>query len=122
MAVAWPEHLFPLLLVNMGSGVSVVRVDGEDHFARVGGTACGGATFLGLARALTGLRDFHEMLSLAAQGDNRNVDKTVGDIYGSGVQPYVLEAATLCARGCNPMCSRLQPYARQAWPGGGCNP
>ena len=84
VAVAWPEPLFPFLLVNMGSGVSVVRVDGEDHFARVGGTACGGATFLGLARALTGLRDFHELLSLAARGDNRNVDKTVGDIYGSG--------------------------------------
>ena len=48
VAVAWPEPLFPFLLVNMGSGVSVVRVDSEDHFARVGGTACGGATFLGL--------------------------------------------------------------------------
>ena len=39
---------------------------------------------MGLARALTGLRDFHELLALAARGDNRNVDKTVGDIYGSG--------------------------------------
>ena len=29
-------------------------------FARVGGTACGGATFLGLGRALTGVSDFNE--------------------------------------------------------------
>ena len=25
-------------------------------------------------------------------------------IKQAGLQPYVLEAATLCARGCNPMC------------------
>ena len=29
---------------------------------------------------------------------------------GERLQPYVLEAATLCARGCSPMCSRLQPH------------
>ena len=26
------------------------------------------------------------------------------------LQPYVLRTATPCARGCNPMCARLQPY------------
>ena len=30
------------------------------------------------------------------------------------LQPYVPEAATLCARGCNPMCPRLQPYVLEA--------
>ena len=29
VAVAWPEPLFPFLLVNMGSGVSVVRRAGK---------------------------------------------------------------------------------------------
>ena len=82
--VEWPEQLFPFLLVNMGSGVSVVRVDGAQSFTRVGGTACGGATFLGLGRALTGIQDFHALLALAARGDESRVDKTVGDIYGSG--------------------------------------
>ena len=80
--VVWPRPLFPCLLVNMGSGVSVVRVDGEDDFRRVGGTACGGATFLGLARALSGVSDFDDLISLAARGDASRVDKTVGDIYG----------------------------------------
>ena len=28
--MAWPEPLFPFLLVNIGSGVSVLRVDGID--------------------------------------------------------------------------------------------
>ena len=29
---------------------------------------------------------------------------------GERLQPYALDAATLCARGCSPMCSRLQPH------------
>ncbi len=29
------------------------------------------------------------------------------------LQPYVIEAATLCDRGCNPVCWRLQPYVIQ---------
>jgi type II pantothenate kinase len=52
ISTAWPEPLLPLLLVNVGSGVSCLLVSREGY-TRVGGTACGGATFLGLARALT---------------------------------------------------------------------
>ena len=31
------------------------------------------------------------------------------EVASSRLQPRVLEAATPCARGCNPVCSRLQP-------------
>ena len=80
--VPWPGTLFPFLLVNMGSGVSVQRVSGPEDFKRVGGTACGGATFLGLGRALVGCSDFDELMELASKGDESRVDKSVGDIYG----------------------------------------
>ena len=33
---AWPEHLFPFLLVSMGSGVSVLRVDGVRDLPNTG--------------------------------------------------------------------------------------
>lgn len=81
----WPDPLFPLLLVNMGSGVSILRVDSANRndFVRVGGTACGGGTFLGLARALTSAETFEEALALAAQGDAKRADKLVSDIYGN---------------------------------------
>jgi len=48
--LAWPEPLFPFLLVSMGTGVSILRVDSEEEggFTRIAGTACGGGTFLGL--------------------------------------------------------------------------
>lgn len=79
----WPQPLFPFLLINMGSGVSVLRVTSPHELVRVGGTACGGATFLGLARALTGVADFPALMRLAAEGCEERVNKTVGDIYGA---------------------------------------
>ena len=78
---AWPKPLLPLLLVNVGSGVSCLLVTREGY-ARIGGTAIGGATFLGLARALTAARTFEEAIALAAEGDAAQVDTLVEDIYG----------------------------------------
>jgi len=80
----WPKQLFPLLLVNMGSGVSILKVDSakRNDYTRVGGTACGGATFLGLARTLTSAKTFEEALMLAERGDASKADKLVRDIYG----------------------------------------
>lgn len=75
------DDLFPYLLVNIGSGVSIIKVD-RDGFERVGGTNIGGGTFWGLCRLLTGLKDFDEMLACSAEGDNSKVDMLVGDIYG----------------------------------------
>ena len=75
------DELFPYLLVNIGSGVSIIKVD-RDGFERVGGTNIGGGTFWGLCRLLTGLKDFDEMLACSAKGDNSKVDMLVGDIYG----------------------------------------
>ncbi|KNC53212.1 uncharacterized protein AMSG_09298 [Thecamonas trahens ATCC 50062] len=73
---------FPFLLVNIGSGVSVILAESFDTFSRVSGTALGGATFLGLAKLLLGVETFDEALDLAEQGDVTKVNMTVGDIYG----------------------------------------
>jgi len=83
-SLPWPEPLYPFILVNIGSGVSILRVDSatENDFVRVGGTACGGSTFLGLARALTSATTFAEALALAETGDAKKCDLLVEDIYG----------------------------------------
>ena len=39
---------FPYLLVNIGSGVSIICIKNETEWERVGGTAMGGGTFWGL--------------------------------------------------------------------------
>lgn len=77
----------PYLLVNIGSGVSILRVDGPREFRRVGGTSLGGATFLGLARLMTASGTFEEALALAQEGDSTRVDMLVRDIYGCVALP-----------------------------------
>lgn len=75
---------FPFLLCNVGTGVSILRVEGESTYTRVSGTALGGGTFLGLARLLTRFHEFQQALDAAHDGDARHTDMLVRDIYGSG--------------------------------------
>jgi type II pantothenate kinase len=74
------------LLVSVGTGTSAMLVEG-DRVTRVGGTALGGGTLLGLGAALTGAGDFERLVALAAEGDRRRVDLLVSDIYSAGALP-----------------------------------
>ncbi|XP_078534821.1 pantothenate kinase 2, mitochondrial isoform X2 [Lissotriton helveticus] len=76
------ENPFPLLLVNIGSGVSILAVYSKDNYKRVTGTSLGGGTFFGLCCLLTGCSTFEEALEMASNGDSTKVDKLVRDIYG----------------------------------------
>lgn len=78
-------QVYPYLLVNIGSGVSMVKVDGPARFRRIGGTSLGGGTLWGLLSLLTGARTFDDMLAMSERGDNSAVDLLVGDIYGAGM-------------------------------------
>lgn len=48
-----PTPQFPCLLVNIGSGVSIIKVDEDGQFERVSGTSLGGGTLWGLLSMLT---------------------------------------------------------------------
>lgn len=78
------ENLFPYLLVNIGSGVSICCIRSADEWERVGGTSMGGGTFWGLGRLLTGKDSFDDILELAEKGSRSGVDTVVRDIYGGG--------------------------------------
>lgn len=78
------ESLFPYLLVNIGSGVSILKVESDTKFERIGGSCLGGATLWGLGSLLTNANGFDEILELAEKGDNTTVDMLVKDIYGGG--------------------------------------
>mgnify|MGYP002804046671 FL=1 len=73
---------YPFIVVNVGSGVSILAVRSSSEFQRITGSALGGGTFVGLSCLLTGCETFEEALQLAAKGDNKTVDKLVKDIYG----------------------------------------
>ena len=79
------------LLVSLGTGTSVLLMDG-DATHRVGGTALGGGTVLGLSSALLGTTDFDEICALAARGDRTEVDLVVEDVYPAGENPLAGKA------------------------------
>ncbi|XP_044761419.1 pantothenate kinase 3 isoform X2 [Coccinella septempunctata] len=81
---------YPFLIVNIGSGVSVLAVNSPTNYKRISGTSLGGGTFLGLCCLLTGCNTFEEAIELAANGDNTNVDKLVRDIYGGDYSRFGL--------------------------------
>ena len=60
----------------------MLQVEADDKYERIGGTSMGGGTFWGLGSLLTKAKGFDELLQLASEGDHRNVDLLVKDIYG----------------------------------------
>jgi type II pantothenate kinase len=71
------------LLVSVGTGTSAMLVEPEG-VRRVGGTALGGGTIMGLGAALLGECDFESIAALAREGDRRRVDLLISDIYPDG--------------------------------------
>jgi type II pantothenate kinase len=71
------------LLVSVGTGTSAMLVDGSE-VSRIGGTALGGGTVMGLGAVLTGERGFDRIADLAVEGDRRRVDLLISDVYPEG--------------------------------------
>ncbi|CAL5970639.1 Pantothenate_kinase 4 [Hexamita inflata] len=73
--------IYPVLFVQIGSGISFVKMDAEDY-ERVDGSAVGGATFNGLSQLILGQDlEYQELLKLGQSGKDKTT-LTVGDIYG----------------------------------------
>mmetsp|Transcript_33269 Transcript_33269/g.38525 ORF Transcript_33269/g.38525 Transcript_33269/m.38525 type:complete len:902 (+) Transcript_33269:145-2850(+) len=73
---------YPYLLVTIGTGVSILRVDGPRQYERISGSSIGGGTYWGLCRLLTDVEKFEDVLDLASRGNPTKCDMMVGDIYG----------------------------------------
>ena len=92
------EGRFPYLVVNIGSGVSILKVQGPTQIERVSGTSLGGGTYFGLCSLLTKCTSFAQLLAMCEHGDPTAVDMTVGDIYGAaGYGRFGLDASTVAS-------------------------
>ncbi len=89
--------IYPYLLVNIGSGVSILRCTSRDHFERISGTSLGGGMFWGLCKLLTGVTSFEQVKQLSSIGDNSKVDLLVGDIYGTAYSKIGLPANVIAS-------------------------
>lgn len=116
------DDVYPYLLVNIGSGVSMIKVSGPSEYQRIGGTSLGGGTLWGLLSLLTGARNFDDMLDMADKGDNSAVDLLVGDIYGEGMgyEKIGLSEKTI-ASSFGKVLKRKREAERLAEDGNGCS-
>lgn len=73
----------PYILGSVGTGTSLLFVNGVS-ISRVGGSALGGGTILGLGRALIPGSSFEEVCLLAQKGKRSGVDLLLKDIYPPG--------------------------------------
>jgi type II pantothenate kinase len=83
---------FPYLVVNIGSGVSILKVSAPGVYERVSGSSLGGGTYWGLCRLLTKCATYDEVLDVAETGDAGQVDMLVKDIYGGDCESSCLFA------------------------------
>ncbi|CDR94961.1 pantothenate kinase domain containing protein,putative [Babesia bigemina] len=61
---------YPYLIVNIGSGISILNVTSKGCFERVTGTSIGGATAHGLTNTLLGLETYEDFPILYDKGTN----------------------------------------------------
>ncbi|KAK0396054.1 hypothetical protein QR680_001546 [Steinernema hermaphroditum] len=85
-----PSTVFPYLIVNISTGVSIYKVESDDKFERIGGSSIGGGTFHGLGNLLANCNDFDKLMQLAESGDHRNVDVLVADMQGAMLESLCL--------------------------------
>ena len=90
-------QIFPYMVVNIGSGVSILKVTSDETYERISGTSLGGGTLWGLLGLLTDAKNYEEMLEISKLGDNKNVDMLVGDIYGGDYSKIGLKSSTIAS-------------------------
>ncbi|MBQ7689846.1 MAG: type II pantothenate kinase [Muribaculaceae bacterium] len=83
--------LSQLVAVSMGTGTSLVRVDGS-NITRMGGIGMGGGTLQGLARQLLGTSDVSRVEELAREGDLERINLQIKDICATHLEGLPLHA------------------------------
>ena len=79
------KDLYPYILTTGDEGNSVFRVDSSDSFKKIGHSTIGPATIWSLFYLACNNEDYEDpkfALKEAAEGNNNNIDLSVGDIYG----------------------------------------
>jgi type II pantothenate kinase len=80
-----------IIVVSMGTGTSLVKVEGS-RVSHIGGVGIGGGTILGLSRLLLRTHDIDRIVTLAQQGDVGHIDLQIGDICNTALPGLPLDA------------------------------
>eukprot|EP00923_Selenidium_pygospionis_P022428 GHVN01038786.1.p1 GENE.GHVN01038786.1~~GHVN01038786.1.p1 ORF type:complete len:368 (-),score=58.28 GHVN01038786.1:64-1167(-) len=90
------EPIYPFLVVNIGSGVSILKATAPGKFVRLTGTCIGGGTVMGLAKLLCQAESFDEVINLSQNGTD-SLDLTVGDLFGDAAGSRCLPPDTVAS-------------------------
>ncbi|KAI1039161.1 hypothetical protein LB505_007493 [Fusarium chuoi] len=101
----------PYLLVNIGSGVSFFQVSENNQCQRISGSSFGGSALCGLLLLLTRARTYEDMLEQAEKGNNANVDKLIGDIYGMDYSRIGMKMTAVASTFCKAFSLEHRPDA-----------
>lgn len=80
-----------LIVVSMGTGTSLVQVNG-DKIIHTGGVGIGGGTIIGLSSLLLKTQQIDQIMELASKGDLSNVDLQIRDISKEALPGLPLDA------------------------------
>ena len=87
-----------IIVVSMGTGTSLVRVDGND-IRHIGGIGMGGGTLQGLSHLLLGTSDVNNVQTLTVRGEISQINMLINDICPDGLNELTAEAtASLFAK------------------------
>ncbi|KAG8676385.1 hypothetical protein FPOAC1_002388 [Fusarium poae] len=106
-----PPKAHPYLLVNIGSGVSFFQVTENNQCQRISGSSFGGSALCGLLLLLTRARTYEDMLEQAEKGNNANVDKLIGDIYGMDYNRIGMKMTAVASTFCKAFSLEHRPEA-----------
>ena len=80
-----------LVVVSMGTGTTMVRVEGDD-ISHIGGISMGGGTLQGLSQLLLGTRDINQVVEMAQAGNHENINLQIKDICKNDLEGLPLHA------------------------------
>lgn len=69
--------------MNLRSGATFTRVDSKSNYRRIAGSSIGSNVFVGILRLLNLFSDPTSAIEGAVNGDDSNINLSVGDIYGN---------------------------------------
>ena len=80
-----------LIVVSMGTGTTLVRVDGDD-IKHIGGISMGGGTLQGLSRLMLKTSHISEVVEMASKGDISHINLQIKDISKGDIEGLPMHA------------------------------
>ena len=91
LGARYVTQLDHMIVVSMGTGTSLVQVQGDD-IRHIGGVPIGGGTLMGLSRIMLKTDNIDTITELALQGNTGNINVRIGDISPHPLPGLPMEA------------------------------